>query len=290
LNIEHGNHRRDSTGRATIPTKETRELRNEIKKESTGFNDWPGKFGPVIPHVNLAEKKIPILQSSYAVDSRNEYKTIYPVYDDEVETRYVVEFTYRWSLQSDWDLSIRMFVAGSCVDAQEHLITMISGTADPSPPRRDIPPIAGNVSFKGGLYFVRNNIIMAFSYDGAAVKDILPEIARQIDDVLLAQPTYESPSEVLPVITNIKFEKTGNRKAKISPCVIDPLGENMTLQYRLSGGGIYRMEGKTFYFDAEKPGEYRFTVIAISDSGFNTVRMIGITATENDIFNFRRGR
>lgn len=110
-------------------------------------------------------------------------------------------------------------------------------------------------------------------------------IARDIDAILIDQTAYDTLTDVLPRFSNIEFSKLRDRKAMITPYAFDPLGSEVTIEYRLGGGMIYQKDGDTIYYQAGEPGAYTIQYIVISESGFHATQTVRMTATEEDIFN-----
>ncbi|MHB9030894.1 MAG: FlgD immunoglobulin-like domain containing protein [Candidatus Latescibacterota bacterium] len=253
----------------------------EEMKQAYHFSEWPGKDGRLIPRVDLTRENIPALPASKTLsDSFGRFNTWY------FNGRYTLSYDFRWSVLRDWDVQVRMAVAGVCVDAHEYLLYRFMSRTDPAMSVRDVPAVAGDISFNKGTYFIRNNIAIELYADGD-LHARRAEIARQIDDILLARPTISPESSYRPIVSKIEFTRIlyRTRTAKIIPTVHDPLGGAVHTDFTYRNGyDSCSFENNTWYYTLYQPGSSVLMLLFVNESGFNTPVRLNITATEDDIF------
>lgn len=256
----------------------------EYQKTVLRFDEWPGKDTPLIKNVNLLNENIPSLHYANVLVGDGTYRMIKEVYNNNPDHEYIIQFRYFWSVKEDNDVRVTMYVANTALNAQEYLLYLIAGHPDPSVPKLDDTPVAGLISLNDGRFFVRNNVLVTIGTQGV-MNDKKMEIARDIDTILILQPVFESFVQVFPRFSNVSFDALTDRKAMITPHAIDPLGGEVTIEYRLDGGMIYQKNSDTIYYIPGDPGQYTIQFIAIAESGFHATQTVRMTATEDDIFN-----
>jgi len=189
---------------AQTPTYDENKILEESKK-LYDFSSWPGKGGPVQPAVNLVSM-IPLLNDAPEVRYMKDM-----VYGTKIDDTYVMERVFTWKYDDSTSVSVRFGIASTCDDAHEFLVQRLTFRTNPALSRRDEPPVAGDISFDKGYFFIKRNIAVDI-YASGRFKNSVSEIARQIDAALATQPTYASDALVKPVVT---FEL-------IKPTVFDP--------------------------------------------------------------------
>jgi hypothetical protein len=253
-------------------------------KRAYNFSEWPGKSGDVIALIDFTKESIAVLDTA---EKKDNYENSFMVWD--IEGGYVFCWQYRWFVISSYDVQIRVGMGGSCEEAREYMISRFMNRSSPALSVRDIPSVAGDISFDNGRYFIRNNLAFEISTFGDMIAKT-PEIAKQIDGVILSKPTLHSGYK--PVVSNIDVEKIpgSTRSLKITPHVYDPLGGNISIYTRRTNGveSIGNNNGVLTY-NLYQPGSSEPILIFYSDSGFRTVVKLSVTGTDTDIFHSFRG-
>ena len=261
-------------------------------KELSGFAEWPGKTGPVRASVRFSKDQIPVLERTTEVWP-NKRPVLW-----EIEGGYVVRHRSRWQTGPEDFVDVVITVAESCEDAHEYLIERCFYTSLPFELRichPDQPAVAGDISFAGGRKFIQNNLVVEIRAEGE-MREKVDEIAKQIDVLLLNQPTMGSSTDFKPITEKVELIIRGpvrpGSSTKLVTEVIDPLGGALDYRWQLSGGegsGIVK-EGDEYYYRAGEVGTFTLTLTVISESGFFSSAQLEIKVAENDIFKHLRSR
>ncbi len=262
---------------ATPPDAETISMLDELK-DRYDFDKWPAAEPMLIPRVDMSMESIEGIDPLTHYDS---YRRLIEIYSDNDEQEYCSRYSYSWKTSSDNRVRITLLVHTSAKNAREHLIYLLMYSQ--TPVIRDNPAVAGEVTFNNGTFYIRNNIIVTIDAIGEFNK-IISSIAPEVDAILLRQKTY-SPSEVMPYLSELSFDKTGEKIARISFTTRDPRQGTADWEYRLSRGGIYKKEDNAIYLYGGVVGDLEVIIIAFNESGFTMSRSLSMTVTENDIFN-----
>ena len=161
----------------------------EAAKSAYRFAEWPGKNGLLRPGLNLGPilaNCIPSVELAWVHRPAGE-KSGMPL--DVVDVLW-------FSPDPENNYEIRLWVASSCVDAQEVLLRRLAWRQSPAiePRGSEMGVELGDLSFPGSVggsksvAFVRNNVVVEVK---APTGDAL-DIGRLIDQGLLARPTFNS--------------------------------------------------------------------------------------------------
>lgn len=170
-------------------------------KSAYQFAEWPGKEGLLRPGLNLGQvlaDYIPDLQLAWVHRPADE-KSGMPV--DVVDV-------FWFNPDPDNNYEIRMWVGLSCDHAHEVLLRRLTWRQCRTIERRgsEIGVELGDLSFPGsaagskGLTFVRNNVVLEVT----APRGDAIEIAKIIDQALLARPTFSSYEAMAPFRPQIR--------------------------------------------------------------------------------------
>jgi len=267
---------------AQTPTYDENKILEESKK-LYDFSSWPGKGGPVQPAVNLVSM-IPLLNDAPEVRYMKDM-----VYGTKIDDTYVMERVFTWKYDDSTSVSVRFGIASTCDDAHEFLVQRLTFRTNPALSRRDEPPVAGDISFDKGYFFIKRNIAVDI-YASGRFKNSVSEIARQIDAALATQPTFDSDALVKPVVTFELIKTNRLRSVQVVPFTKDPLGGQVYSKglYR-NGVESYFTENDKWYYTLYQPGSSVLTLLFVNDAGFHTVLRLNFTATDTDIFGSLRG-
>lgn len=258
----------------------------EKMKELSEFDHWPGKTGPVRAGLRLSQKLISALAGARDV-WQNDQAMLW-----EIEGGQVVKRGYRWQTESGDDVYVDLTVAESCQEAHEYLIERCYYTSLPFELRilrRDQPTVAGDISFRGGRKFIRNNLVVEISAEGE-MKERIMEIAKEVDALLLTRPTAPSADQMKPVIERFEIAQDPVKEGSLTRLFIKvraPQGGELEYQWRLTGGGI-KEESGAYYYHGGDQGDQKLTFIVINDSGFASSTEIEIAVQEDDFFRSSR--
>ncbi len=192
---------------------------------------------------------------------------------------YTAEFEYLWESDSG-DYSV---IDIRVIESQESAIAaLLESHKYYSNPfieeNRDEPAVVGDLSYFGGVEFIRDNLIIKIrtsdNYDNS-----ITEIARSVDNKILKGPAFHSLARVKPVIK--EFSITDNPVLERTQTLLvirteDPNNQEITYQWRFdksSGyGGIYK-DGIGNYFYSSGWADTSdvalgLTLIAINRYGF----------------------
>lgn len=263
-------------GAAPAWTEETGAASSEGNLENPasryGFEDWPGKEGPVVAGITL--EPLSAVTGRLAVDHRDWLEA-----DGEwILTR---EFS-----TADHSLTIDVAVARTCRGAQELLFahltrqTVMKSLDPPALPcgrvrLTDTGDVCFGLPQHGGegyhsVEFARNNVVIFLRTDGEATGD-LSSIATAIDALILSQPVFPDwrSSRLWISIDRFEIPDARARAGSMVPLVVsvsDPRNEAYTRDWEVSAGGILEEDGEISYY-AEGSGRQSITLLVADESG-----------------------
>jgi len=244
----------------------------EKLKELADFANWPGKNGLIREGVNLNKYSIPSLSDASITSKGSQF--YYQEAEDGVPA--LVHHTVHWEKIKGDFLVVDLYIAESCDVIHEYAIQRFFYSSMPFElrvPKKDDPPIAGEISFSGGRRFIRNNIFVEISPNGEMLNRIAA-VAKDIDNLLLARPTASSAEEFKPMIQRFEIANSlveSNTTTKLFLEVSDPKGSELYYFWQVTAGGIGKNEYGEWYYDSSwvDPGTTQtITVVVINDRGY----------------------
>jgi hypothetical protein len=246
-------------------------------------------FVPLIPEARPAIKltidSIPALEGSTAFHSDPKPRLWQAGMEDE-DIYYVIKFTYEWKVSQDDFVIMDLTVTESRETAQKYLLErrLLSSLPIDLQLSQDQPAVAGQISYGNGRDFIRDNLLIEIRAEGQFAEKV-PEIARQIDALILQNTKLMFAENMRPVIHKFEFSDEPihyhpilepQKKIKLIIDVSDPMGGKLYYDWRFtvtSGyyGGIVIDEQGNYYYSFSYPepdGISKLTIIVINDSGF----------------------
>jgi hypothetical protein len=242
------------------------------------FNEDPDKIRVA---VKLKLTNIPALNG--AVETRGGEKPWILKAGWSSEVFNFVKFEYRWE-KSDSDFVFVDFLVFENHELANIYLTEkreYSSLPIELHPPEDQPAIAGNISYGNGENFIRGNIVVEIRAEGA-FSDKTPEIASQIDALILEGPRFHALSQVKPSVEFLGITEnpvTEGTQTLIKVNVNDP--NNKKLFYKWihtiitgRGGNVVEGEYGDLYYQANAVyddilvNEEELSVLVINEYGF----------------------
>ncbi|MFH1940757.1 MAG: hypothetical protein ABIL68_01540, partial [bacterium] len=210
-------------------------------KKSVDFFNWTGKEGLVRSGINYSSFVLESLSGAQKVNKKKTF-TLRKIEDE----KYVVRYKSRWIIEKGNSIEILFYTAETCNDAHEYLIRHFYNSLTSSSDnimREDVPTIVGDVSFRDGFVFIRNNIIVEIHAEGELRKKI-NLISKEIDELILMQPTASMAMQFKPVIRRFEMADTiqDHSIKKLLIDAFDNQGGELHYLWVLSGGAIHENE------------------------------------------------
>lgn len=239
-------------------------------KELSDFNNWPGKAGQIIEGIDLSSYLIPGLTTDILVKQKMPF-----FYQETGEGELLIKHRSKWIASKNDFIEITITISENCTGAHEYLINRYYHSQLPFAARiklKDQPTVAGDISFDKGRKFIRNNIVVEIHAEGYFDK-MIGTIAKEVDNLLVAKPSYISSDELKPMINRFEIENTlvdFQSSTRLNIDVYDPLGRKLSLFWKVTGGSVDkdRMGNYYYYATAEKNSTQKITLIAMNNIGF----------------------
>lgn len=164
-------------------------------KIALGFDQWNGKQNMLRNGINLSKANLKTISNATEVRPENLFFMAKNVHDINF-----VKYRCQWQETKSDFVEITLSFLNSCLEAHEYLIeNFISSTLpfEIKSKSLDIPSTVGDVSFYGGRCFIRNNIVVNIHAEGT-MTNIIENLAKEIDLILLSQKTEELNANILP--------------------------------------------------------------------------------------------
>lgn len=231
--------------------------------------------------VKLSQSDFPDLAGATEVRA-GERPWLWEIGDDSGKF-YVSNFNYHWKFSAHDFLTIDLFVTESREEASNFLTVLRNSNSLPEElrPQEDKPPLVGNISYGGGRYFIRDNIVVENRAYGN-LREKTTAIAKQVDVLLRASRTASSANRFKPKIERFQIAQNPVLRGSTTQLIIqvtDPLGGIVFYEWRFSSslGGIVTDEyGHYLYQAGYELGNEKLTLFAINQGGFLATAEIDI--------------
>jgi len=235
--------------------------------------------------IRLSPDTLPILKETIEFTA-SEKPEFWEVGWDDSEKYHVVKFSYSWRNTDNDFTNVDLIVAETDELACRYLDDRRAYSSLPLQfqEAKDLPAVAGDISYGNGNNFIRNNIIVEIRAEGEFAAKTT-EIAKQIDALLLKSLTAKSAEQFKPGIKKFEIVRNPVKRRSVTMLIIhvkDPMNGTLFYKWRFtpgaeSRGGIEIDEsGNYLYYAGTYESVEKLTLIVINSFGFCSFSTIDI--------------
>lgn len=200
----------------------------------------------------------------------------------DISENYSPKIEFRWFSDDENYANIEVWVDQSKESALNTLTSLHEFYTNPFfEDTKDDPPKVGDLSYAGGIEFIRDNLIVRIRTSDK-FDEMITEIAKNIDTKIIQSPTFKSFDDVRPIIKSFTIENNPVLELSQTPIILnieDPNNKKSIAIWYMNtilghGGSILNYGIDSCYFIANsvyddlETNEVEISVLVINEYGF----------------------